>query len=142
MLPLLKFASEGDTELMQRELERGENVNLQDENGRTALMYASSTGFTGNVEILLQYNANVNLRENKNGWTALHIASIFGYTGVFELLIKHNAVVNLEDKNGWTALAFASRFGHIEILRMILQSNNDFNVDIVFPMYQHIKRRT
>ncbi len=142
MLPLLKFASEGDTELMQRELERGEDVNLQDENDRTALMYASLTGFTGNVEILLQYNANVNLREKQNGWTALHIASICGYPGIFELLIKHNAVVNLEDKNGWTALAFASRFGHIEILRMILQSNNHFNVDIVFPMYQYIKPRT
>ena len=86
MLPLLKFALEGDIELMKRELENGENVNRQDENGRTALMYASSTGFTGNVEIILQYNANVNLQENKNGWTALHIAAIFGYTGIFELL--------------------------------------------------------
>jgi len=47
-------------------LRHGAKVNQQDNTGQTALMLAVFSGFTGIVDLLLQMNADVNLK------TAVH----------------------------------------------------------------------
>ncbi|MDI9409016.1 MAG: ankyrin repeat domain-containing protein [Candidatus Pacebacteria bacterium] len=49
------------------------DVNIQDEDGNTALMMAARNGKSEIVKLLIEFNANVNLR-NKYGQTALSMA--------------------------------------------------------------------
>lgn len=64
----------GDIESVRRYMNSGVNVNLQDNGGRTALLFASRNGYTEIVKLLIDAGADVNLR-NKDGWTASMIAS-------------------------------------------------------------------
>ena len=63
----------GDIEIVKEEIALGENINIQDEDGATALIYAS---YNGNMEVvreLIKYGANINIKD-KYGKTALYYA--------------------------------------------------------------------
>lgn len=100
---------------------------LQDGEGRTALMYAASYGYVGVVTELLADSAKVNVT-NKTGQTALMYAA-FSFNGstytltdpassslkmrvdhveVIRALIKHGADARAKDNEGRSALDFAS----------------------------------
>ncbi len=98
---------------------RHDDVNLQADNGRTALINAS-WGHEGIVRLLLEGGADVNLQAN-NGRTALIEASLKGHEGIVRLLLEGGADVNLEKKSGKrrTALQIASKRGHEEIVRLL-----------------------
>ena len=61
------------TELAKLLIERGANVNAEDDDGNTALIFATNKGYEDIVDILLQNNANP-LIKNKSGLTAIDIA--------------------------------------------------------------------
>jgi ankyrin repeat protein len=56
-------------------IDRGANVNAQDEHGNTALMLAVENNLLDVVELLIEQNANIFLN-NKHGLTAIDIAKI------------------------------------------------------------------
>src|SRR5579872_1778604 len=49
-------------EIVKILLEKGANVNLQDEDDRTALMYASKQGYPSIIELLLSHNADLHTK--------------------------------------------------------------------------------
>ena len=55
------------------------HVNIQEEDGLTALMVASQNGHSETVTTLINYNAHVNV-QSKNGWTAVMAASQNGHS--------------------------------------------------------------
>ncbi|KAL0424041.1 UNVERIFIED_CONTAM: Potassium channel GORK [Sesamum radiatum] len=59
----LSFASRGDRVGLNEMLRQGMSPNVQDYDNRTALHLAASEGHASIVELLLAYNANVNLRD-------------------------------------------------------------------------------
>lgn len=63
------------------------NINYQDLNGMTLLMYASSYGFEDIVEFLLSFNPDIEL-QNKEQKTALDMANKNGHKTVFNRLEK------------------------------------------------------
>jgi len=66
-------------------LKRGADVNIQKEDGFTALMEASQKGHTEIVKMLIDTGAQVNIK-NKYGTTPLMIASDKGHAEIVELL--------------------------------------------------------
>ena len=115
-------------ELIQNILEFAPvNVNLKDEYGRTALMWASILGHTEIVRMLLQRpEIDVNL-QTEYGSTALMIASANGHTEIVRMLLeKPEILVNLQNSGGMTALMYASKWGHTEIVNLI-RSHSNFN---------------
>lgn len=60
---LLSFASRGDRVGLNLMLMKGTSPDVQDYDNRTALHLAASEGHAPIVELLLHYNANVNLRD-------------------------------------------------------------------------------
>jgi ankyrin repeat protein len=92
------------------------DVNLQNNNGWTALMVASRTSNTDSTEetvkMLLEHSKiDVNL-QNKNGWTALMIASRTSNTNSTEntvkMLLEHpNIDINLQSTDKWNALTLS-----------------------------------
>ena len=69
-------------------LDRGANVNIQNNYGQTALIVASRKGRIDIVESLLDSGADPNIRNNDGG-TALMIAEREGHDDIAELIYDH-----------------------------------------------------
>ena len=67
---LLKAARGGDTAAARALINAGANVNAQDDDGMTALMWTAFWGHTDAVRLLLNAGANANMQDNR-GETAL-----------------------------------------------------------------------
>jgi len=99
-----------------------ENVNIQNNNNYTVLVYASEYGYTEIVKFLIDAGYNVN-----NG-KALIYASLNGHTEIVKLLINVGVNVNLQNINNSTALTFASDKGHIEIVKLLIEAKANINL--------------
>lgn len=115
-------------------IENGANVNLQDNDGKTALLWAASNSLE-NAKILLENEAKVNIAAN-DGMTPFIQASLGVSSGkvpieMCELLRKHGANVNasLTRKNasGWTALHYASVNGNIKLVKYLIKHGANVN---------------
>ena len=63
------------------------DINAQDPNGRTALLWASYQGDSLTVALLLKFSANINLQDT-GGFTALHWGVVKGQLHVIKYLIR------------------------------------------------------
>jgi ankyrin repeat protein len=115
-------AQDDETEVVKLLLDKGANINQQDNNGKTALHIAAQYGETKVVELLLDRNANIDQQDN-NGKTALHIAAECGETEVVKLLLDRNANIDQPDNNGKTALHIAAECGETEVVKLLLDRN-------------------
>jgi len=79
-------------------LANGAQVDLQNEDGLSALMIASMIGHSEVVERLLASGAQINLH-NKIGMSALRIASQKGHGEVVKILLAKKANVLQENQN-------------------------------------------
>ena len=89
----------GNLETVKILLEQGADVDLQSNDGNTALIYASRDGNLETVKFLLEQGADINLQSN-DGWTALIMALRFGNLGIMKFLLEQGANVNLQDDKG------------------------------------------
>jgi ankyrin repeat protein len=122
----LIIASEnGHKDIVVFLLEKGIDVDQQDEYGYTALMWASLKGHKEIVQLLLhEENIQIN-QQDKDGSTALMWASLKGHKEIVEILLQDkNKQINQQDKDGRTALILASEKGHVEIVEKLLQDKN------------------
>jgi len=81
---------DGLADLVQRLLDSGADINIQEETGQTALIAASDQGYLGIVELLLKRGANPNIRD-KDGDSALDIAHLKNHDEIVKLLLAHGA---------------------------------------------------
>ena len=96
------------TQIVRLLLERGTDINAQDEWGRSALMIAADAGYLETVKLLLDWEANVHLKDLR-GYTALMRAAWKGHLDIVTALIDRGADVNgVDEKHGYTALLLAA----------------------------------
>lgn len=98
------------------------NVNFQDENGLTALYWASENGFFDIVQVLLSAGANPNIRTNQ-GNTALMAASSMDYIDVIQSLLQAGVDSNLTNNDGDTALMEAAKYDSLQSIQALLDAN-------------------
>jgi ankyrin repeat protein len=84
------------------------DINLQNEDGYTALMFAVADNSLEIAELLLRMGADLNIQD-KWGDTALMKATNWGRLGIARLLIKTGAKLDIQDKWGKTALDIAQK---------------------------------
>jgi ankyrin repeat protein len=101
------LAASNDIETIHNLIEKGENLELLNEDGNTPLIRAT---IYRDIELVcLLINAGVNLDfQNKNGITALHIASkpYEGHLEIARVLIEAGANLDIQDsEDGETALS-------------------------------------
>ena len=106
-------AKKGNFKEVERLLQTGVDVNSQDEDGDSALIYlcnicdqSCSLSTEEIIKNLLERGANPNL-QNKNGFTALMNASTYGIVRIVKILIGSGADPNLKTKKEVTALMLA-----------------------------------
>lgn len=137
-------------DVVQLLVERGADVNAQDEGHESPLHLASYFLELKSVQMLLDHGANVDVVDNL-GRTPLHRVSEILYSldkvrfGVAQLLLERGADVNSPDKDNETPLHLASRIVSLEVAWILLKHGADINVknkhgNILFQLVrEHIK---
>ncbi|KAJ6579735.1 ankyrin repeat-containing domain protein [Mycena vulgaris] len=135
--PLHICCQDGYIEGVEALLATGVDINLAPAKypRATALTFASDSGHTDIVDLLLRNQADPNIPSYIYG-CALGAASSNGHIEVVRLLVKSGANANLPGGKWGTPLAAASVGGHIEILRLLLESGADINQPIPGPYSQ------
>ncbi|XP_058621919.1 ankyrin repeat and SAM domain-containing protein 6-like [Onychostoma macrolepis] len=97
------------------------HVDGTDEEGNTALMFASAGGHEQLVRFLLRKGAAVD-RRNHYGWTPLMQAARFGQLSVAHILLENGAEINGRNRMGASVLSMAARGGHAHMAKLLLEN--------------------
>ena len=96
-------------------------IDIQDSEGRTALINSVSEKQIELVKWLLDNGANVNIQD-RGGYSALHFAAQERLVAIGKLLLEYNADLELRDKYGntplWTALMNSRQY--LSIVKLLL----------------------
>ena len=108
------------------------DVNVQTMHGWTALHLACRNATKATVDLLLKYNANIQLRDN-NGRTPFHFAALNDNQELIKYLFeKYPDMVNLQRNDGKTFLHVVCEENLAKTLRFLIDSDFcsllDFNV--------------
>ena len=123
---LLK-ALEGIDKNVLNLIQTGVDVNIQDENGMTALMMACEGGCVALVEQLINAGADVNI-QNIFGNTALICATLKRQNECVKKLLEFRADTRIQGKYGFTALMHAAKNGNVDCLQKLLDGGADPNI--------------
>lgn len=99
-------AKKGLKQLILFLIEKGININSQDEDGETPLHYAARKNRPEIINLLLDHGAQINVQDNVKD-TPLHIAAMRGHEPIIQLLLQKGAFVNSINNEGMTPLHYA-----------------------------------
>lgn len=103
-------------------LEKGADVNCQDENSRTALSHACEAGHLDVVKLLVQFNADPDVSDTW-GNSALMYAAFSGHGPVVEFLVRAFKRLGLRldrtNNAGHSAVDVANFFGHGQCVQIL-----------------------
>ena len=97
-------------------------MNLKDENGLTALLFAGAKDRIDIVKLLLESGADINVKQG----IALVEAERHGYTKLAKLLINSGADVNTKI-DGLTPLMIAANKGLCDVVKALIEKGADVN---------------
>jgi ankyrin repeat protein len=120
--------------LAQLLYERGADIDVRDDNKRTALFAASELGDPEITQWLLTRGANPNFNTYNLGFTPLHAAALDERIEAARILLQHNANTNALNFLGETPLHHASKWGSPNVARLLLEHGADIDAreDSVF----------
>ena len=124
---LLQKTAEGDVDSVLNVIQTGLDINIQDENGMTALMIASKAGYVELVEKLIKTGADVNI-QNLLGDTALLCATTKGQIKCVQKLLEYGTNVNIQDHEGNTALVITVKMKDEDCFDVLIKSGADPNI--------------
>ena len=137
----LDDVNKGNTKAVKAFLDKGGNVNLQDEPGMTPLHHAVNGNWDGTnfdtINLLINRGADVNAIDDTHH-TPLHMAS---NEEIAELLINNGANVNAKTKRTGETLLFSAASGaaqgaqksferYIRLTKMLIAKGADLNVKL------------
>lgn len=110
-------------EYMTRDvLRHGVDIDIHNLDGETPLMCAVKVDKKEVVTLLLENNANVNVRASESGETCLHLATAKDKTGtITRLLLKRGADLEATDEMGLTPLSAAAFHGNDVVAQILVE---------------------
>lgn len=122
----MRYAIEaGDLKEMNRLLDAGLDVNMQDDMGRSFLYHAVELGNIDAVQLLMQRGAPVDDQLYYRG-TLLHAAVARGNVEIATLLIASNKrLLNVKNRMGSTPLHLAARKGYRDMVLLLIEKGID-----------------
>jgi len=101
---LMAMARQGQTDIVQRLVKMGAELNAVNKLGDTALYLAADRGHLYTVKALCELGAEVNTA-NRGGWTPLMMASALGNLEIMKILLQYKA--DYSPKNNWNGSALS-----------------------------------
>lgn len=117
-------AAHNDTTTLQRLLEQGADVNLRDDQGRTALLVATHANQVAAAKALIEAGADVNAKDNIDDSPYLY-AGARGLNDILRLTLAHGADLKSTNRYGGTALIPAAERGHVETVQLLIDAGVD-----------------
>jgi len=93
-------------------------INRQDHNGNTPLIWAALHGQEDLVQLLLDNSAAVNA-QNFVGETALYLAASYGNDNIVTMLLEYGANANIANIDGVVPVHMAAAGGHMNTLEIL-----------------------
>ena len=121
---LLHGAKVGDYEMVRLALEHGAFLTAKNNNGVSALIWATNNNHLEIVKLLLEKGANIEDRSN-NLRTSLIWACHWGHINVVEFLLDKGANVHAYDNDGMTPLMCAAISGNKQIVELLIARGAD-----------------
>jgi ankyrin repeat protein len=121
-------ASQGyDTIILQLLLDKGANIDNQDNQGNSPLLNAIKSKHLHTAIFLVNAGANVSLYDEFNATPLLRLSSFYksnidDYYTLAKLLIKKGANVNSQTLTGETPLYYASRLHEYELAKLLFDN--------------------
>ncbi len=116
---IVEAVSGGRPDVVARVIDGGADVNLRNEEGRTAVMIAAGNADEDMVAVLLEKGADVNMASPSGGTTALMLAARAGNRNVVNALLEAGADPEIADARGRTASDYAADAGHQRIAHQL-----------------------
>ena len=102
-----RSARQGEVGYIIQHISAGTDVNeVNNSNGQIALHYASTHNHLQIIKMLIDNNANINLKD-KIGMTPLHLTALGGHKEATKIIIDSGALLNLVNIYGETPLDVA-----------------------------------
>ncbi len=110
---LLNAVELKETNTVSKLINKGANINVKDENGRTPTMLATYNNDVATAKVLIEAGANVNIQDDMKNNPFLY-AGAEGYLDILKLTIDAGADPAITNRYGGTALIPASEHGYLE----------------------------
>ena len=132
---LISAAWEDDVELAARLIERGADVNAQDDTQQNAFLIAASEGFVDLLDLTMTHGADLGSKDSYHG-TALIRATERGHAAVAGRLVRAGIEVDHVNNLGWTALHESVILGdgterYVDTVRVLVAAGADVNIPTV-----------
>jgi ankyrin repeat protein len=124
--PIAAAMKSRDIAALRSALSENFDVNAQDEESASALLWAAHWNDLEAVELLLDAGADPNLA-NRFGVTPLHEAALVGNAAMLERMLAAGGNANAAFGEGETVLMTAARAGDLESVRALLAHGGDPN---------------
>ena len=99
--PFHLASSNNNNDIMKLIVDYDNNIiDIQTENGETALHIASNNNFIGIVKYLVMNNAQINVQENDMELTPLMYSINLRYINISKFLLEHKADINMQNSDG------------------------------------------
>lgn len=125
---LFHAAAHGDSKLVAKLLDSGANPAASDEDGWTALLWASAHGDAASVELLVAAGSDLEAVTTREKQTPLILAARLNRVEVVRTLIKRGAKIRSVDGIGWNALMWAALKGREDVVTELLKAGAGANV--------------
>ncbi|CAG2236460.1 unnamed protein product [Mytilus edulis] len=126
---LHKACIKGHVNIAKLLLDNGANIDIHDNNYKTALDIACDSGLNDTclVDFLLSRKAKIGPKLT-DFRTALHVACERNRFDLAELLLKYKASVNEQDYRQYTPLHLACKNGHVDIVELLMEHKPKLNL--------------
>ncbi|KAL7936154.1 ankyrin repeat-containing domain protein [Trichoderma chlorosporum] len=101
--------------------------NSRDSDDQTPLLWATRNGHEDVTGLLIDVQANLEVRDREQGATPLIWAARNGYESIVHLLLQKGSDVNAEDNTKRTPLSVATLYKHNSIIQLLLENHGIIN---------------
>ena len=115
----LRAARKGNLNIIETSLDQGVDIDIKEDDDKTALHFACENGHESVVETLLCRGANTELVTKSEENTGLHLAAKQGQNAVVKMLTKKMSDINRQNKKGKTAVHVAAEFNQTEVCKIL-----------------------
>ena len=132
---LIAAAWANDVELASRLIERGADVDAQDDTQQSAFLIAASEGYVDLLDLTMRHGADLDSKDSFNG-TALIRATERGHAAIAGRLVRAGIDIDHVNNLGWTALHESVILGdgterYVDTVRVLVAAGADVGIPAV-----------